>query len=255
MSTKIQTLLEKWPQGAIRTVSALKELGYSQSLINHYRKSGWINSVANGVVIRAGDTPSIFSAIATLQNDLKLDVRIGGITALELQGGAHYIRKGKSTFHIFGNPKRLPTWFRKYEWNEDPQYHSTALFKEGFSAGLKTFIHEGVTVSISNPIQALLEFLSLVPMEHTAEEAKELMGSLTTPVPVKVQQLLSECSSYKVRRLFLLLADECNHTWFKKLDMTSIDLGKGSMSLYKGGRYSKKYKLVVPESILTSDER
>jgi len=98
MSTKIQKLLEKWHQGALRTVSVLKELGYSQSLINHYRKSGWINSVAVGLVIRAGYTPSIFSAIATLQNDLKLDVRIDGITALELQGGAHYIRRGKIPF-------------------------------------------------------------------------------------------------------------------------------------------------------------
>jgi hypothetical protein len=255
MSTKIQKLLEKWPQGAIKTVSGLKESGYSQSLINHYRKSGWINSVADGVVIRAGDTPTIFSAVATLQNDLKLDVRIGGITALELLGGAHYIRKGESAFHLFGNPKRLPTWVRNYDWKEELKYHSTTLFKEGFKAGLKSFSQDGIKVSISNQVQALLEFLSLVPMEHTAEEAKELMGSLTTPVPAKVQQLLGECHSYKVKRLFLLLADECNHAWFNKLDITSIDLGKGSMSLSKGGRYSKKYKLIVPEAILTSEER
>jgi hypothetical protein len=253
MSTKIQQLLKKWPSGAIKTVAGLKESGYSQSLINHYRKSGWIHSVADGVVIRAGDTPSIFSAVATLQNELKLDVRVGGITALELQGSAHYIRKGNSAFHIFGTPKRLPTWIRNYQWKEDVQYHSTTLFKEGFKVGLKSFTDEGITASISNQVQALIEFLSLVPMKHTAEEAKELMGSLITPVPAKVQQLLSECNSYKVKRLFLLLADECNHAWFKKLDLKSIDLGKGSMSLSKGGRYSKKYKLIVPESILTSE--
>jgi hypothetical protein len=253
MSTKIQKLIETWPSGAIKTVSGLKKLGYSQSLINHYRKSGWIKSLADGVVFRAGDSPSIFSAVATLQNELKLNVRIGGLTALELLGGSHYLRKGRSSFHIFGNGKRLPNWVRNYNWKEDLNYHSTSLFNESFKDGLKGFAHEGIMVAISNQVQALLEFLSLVPMEHTVEEAKELMASLIAPVPGKVNQLLRECNSYKVRRLFLLLADECNHGWFKKLDIESVDLGKGSMSLSKGGRYSKKYKLIVPGSVFAEE--
>lgn len=255
MGTKIQKLLENWPQGAIKTVYSLKAQGYSQSLINHYRKSAWIKSIGEGVVIKAGDKVSVFSAIATMQSDLKIDVRIGGITALELQGKSHFVRRGKTSFHLFGSPKRLPAWFRNYEWEEDIKYHSTSLFKKGLKTGLTDFNSEGLSLLISNEIQAMLEFLSLVPMFHTVEEASKLMEGLSTIVPVKAQQLLEECNSYKVRRLFLLLADEFDHPWFKRLKTESIDLGKGDMSLTKGGQYSQKYKLVVPKSIFRQENR
>lgn len=255
MSTKIQKLLETWPQGAIKTVSSLKSQGYSQSLINHYRKSGWIKSIGEGVVLRAGDKASVFSAIATMQSDLKIDVRIGGITALELQGKSHFVRSGKTLFHLFGSPKRLPAWFRNYKWKENIKYYSTSLFKKGLKAGLADFDSEGIPLMISSEIQAMLEFLGLVPLSHTLEEASKLMSGLSTIMPGKAQQLLKECNSYKVRRLFLLLADECNHSWFKKLETESIDLGKGNMSLAKGGQYSKKYKLVVPKSIFMEEDR
>jgi len=182
-------------------------------------------------------------------------VRIGGLTSLELQGKSHYVRSGKTPFHLFGSPKRLPTWFRNYKWKEDVKYHSTTLFKKDFKSGLSEYNNEGISLLISSEIQAILEFLNLVPMEHTVEEGKDLMESLSTIVPAKAQELLKECNSYKVKRLFLLLADECNHSWFKKLNLKAIDLGKGDMSLIKGGQYSKKYKLVVPHSIFTIGER
>ena len=249
MSTKIQQLLESWPDGMIRTVSALKDQGYTQSLINHYRSSGWLDSIGDGVVIKRGNQPTIFSAVVCLQNDLKLNVRIGGLSALELQGYAHYLRFGKSPLHLFGSVKRLPAWMRNYNWDQEIKYHSTSLFNAEFKEGLKDFKYEALSAQISNPIRAIFEYLSLVPKQHGVEEGKELMNGLNTLVPSSVQRFLTECNSYKVKRLFLLLAEIANHQWFSMLDTKSVDLGKGVMSIEKGGRYSEKYKLVVPKSI------
>jgi hypothetical protein len=249
MSTKIQQLLETWPDGMIRTVSSLKDQGYTQSLINHYRSSGWLESIGSGVVIKGGNQATVFSAVQCLQNELKLNVRIGGLSALELQGYAHYLRFGKSPLHIFGNVKRLPAWIRNYQWEQEVRYHSTSLFTADFKDGLKDFKFEGLSVRISNPIKAIFEYLSLVPKQHGIEEAKELMNGLTSLVPSTVQRFLTECNSYKVKRLFLLLAEQTNHQWFSMIESKSVDLGKGVMSIEKGGRYSEKYKLVVPKSI------
>ncbi len=253
MSTKIQELMGSWSDSEIRTVASLKEQGYTQSLINHYRRSGWLESIGDGVVIKAGNNTSVFSVVSTLQNDLKLNVRVGGLTALELQGYSHYLRFGGSPFHIFGDIKRLPAWVRNRKWDQEIRYHSTSLFNSRFKEGLKSYKFECLEVYISNPVQAFLEYLSLVPKEHGIEEAKEIMHSMTSLLPSLVQDILTECRSYKAKRLFLLLAEEADFPWFAKLNIESVDLGKGVMSLEKGGRYSKKYKLIVPKSVLVRD--
>ena len=40
-------------------------------------------------------------------------------------------------------------------------------------------------------------------------------GGLNDLVPNQVQQLLEQCISVKVKRLFLYLAEKTNHSWFE----------------------------------------
>jgi len=45
----------------------------------------------------------------------------------------------------------------------------------------------------------------------------------------------------------LYMADHHNHPWFKRLDLSSIPLGKGKREIIKGEKLDKTYNIVVPE--------
>lgn len=251
MSTKIQQLIKSWPTGAVRTVSALKKLGYSQDLLNSYRYTGWLESVGDGALLKSGDTATLVGAVQALQNDLKLKIHIGARSSLELKGRGHYIRFGKQTVWIFGNQKRLPRWFTQHDWGDKIQYHSGKLFDSYSSAGLELFKEGQIEISISNEVRSMLEILSLVPKEQSIEEAKELMSGLVSVRPQTAQMLLKLCTSIKAKRLFLLLAEECNHAWLNKIDQKQIELGSGPRNLFPGGKLSQKYQITVPGSVFS----
>jgi hypothetical protein len=73
----------------------------------------------------------------------------------------------------------------------------------------------------------MMEVLYGVPLVESFDEAKLLMEGLTTLRPRLVQGLLEKCASVKVKRLFMLLAESCKHSWVRKLDLTNVDFGKG----------------------------
>ncbi len=99
---------------------------------------------------------------------------------------------------------------------------------------------------MSSPARAIMECLFLAPKYQELFECYELMENLNNLRPKSVQTLLESSSSIKVKRLFLYLAEKCNHQWLKHLDLTRIDLGSGKRSLVKNGVYISKYKITVP---------
>jgi Transcriptional regulator, AbiEi antitoxin, Type IV TA system len=76
-----------------------------------------------------------------------------------------------------------------------------------------------------------MECLHLAPEKKDLCECYELMEGLTNLRPQQVQALLKACTSVKVKRLFLFLAEKAKHDWFEYLDLTKIDLGKGKRSV------------------------
>ena len=62
-----------------------------------------------------------------------------------------------------------------------------------------------------------------------------------------MQSLLERCASVKVKRLFMVLAESCQHPWVKKLDLSKVDFGKGKRMLVRGGRLDSKYNITVPD--------
>lgn len=255
MSTKIQSILAQWPTGAVRAVAALRSAGYSQGLLNRYRYSGWLESVGGGALAKSGDTPTLIGALFALQHDLKLNVHIGALSALELQGMGHYVRSGKNTTCLFGDRKRLPKWLTNYNWDSDIRYYSSTLFKMGMQEGLVEHRDREICVLISGEVRAMLELLSLAPLEYSIEEAKDLMLGLTSVHPVMAEKLLRLCTSIKAKRLFLLLAEECGHDWALKIALEGIDLGTGPRNLTPGGKLHKKYLVTVPASVFSENPK
>ena len=252
-SIKIKQLLESWPSNGVRAVSALKQLGYSQDLLNRYRYSGWLKSLGDGALMRPQDEPTLLGAFYALQHDLNLNVHIGGKSALELRGRGHYVRQGKQVVWIFGEVRRLPTWFFNYKWKEKIHLIGEKFLDFHKLDGLVSFDQANKEVLVSNDVRAMLELLSLVPKNQSFDEAKELMSGLTNSNPKEVAKLLKSCKSVKAKRLFMLLSEVCGHQWASMVDQSQIDFGKGVRQIVPGGKLNKKYQIVVPASIFHTE--
>ena len=76
-----------------------------------------------------------------------------------------------------------------------------------------------------------------------------VMEMLTTLRPKLLQQLLESCTSIKVKRLFLYMAEKAGHSWFKVVDVSTISLGSGQRVLANGGKYISKYNITIPHEL------
>jgi hypothetical protein len=101
-------------------------------------------------------------------------------------------------------------------------------------------------VDISSAERAVLEYLDGFPEDGSFEEARELVEGLTTLRLEVLQSLLEMCSSVKVKRIFLYLADQAKHPWRAELKDQRIELGRGKRSLVRKGKFDARYQITVP---------
>ncbi|GHT63872.1 hypothetical protein AGMMS50239_20580 [Bacteroidia bacterium] len=187
---------------------------------------------------------------ATHCTTTELNVHIGGRSALELLGLAHYLQVNTQETTVFVESKTsLPLWFTNNQWDTNPKIFTASLLKES-EIGLTDFQDGELSIKIANATCAMMECLSLCPIQFPLVEAYELMEGLTSLRPAQVQTLLEQCKSIKVKRLFLYFAERAGHRWFKYLDTKQIDLGSGVRSLANDGMFVSKYQLVLPKEIV-----
>ncbi len=67
--------------------------------------------------------------------------------------------------------------------------------------------------------------------------------------PKLVNELLSQCNSVKVKRLFLYMAEKANHQWLQFLKTDQIDIGTGNRMLAEKSVYVPKYLLSIPKEL------
>lgn len=249
-SSKINQLLKKWPSGAVAVLPWLEKHGAYQQLVHEYEKTSWIRRLGQGAYARADDKVEWTGGLFAIQEQMGLSVHAGGKTALQMQGYAHFLPLGKgATVSLFGLPDvKLPAWFKQYRWGVKVRYLTTNLFIGEANQGLTKKEIGSYSVSVSAPERAIMEVLYRVPKEESYEEARLLMEGLTTLRPRLVQTLLEHCNSVKVKRLFMVLAESCQHTWIKKLDLSKVNFGKGKRMLVRGGRFDSKYNISVPDA-------
>jgi hypothetical protein len=244
---KLNELLKNWPPGAVYTSSWLVKHGVSRDLLNKYRESDWVVAIGHGAVARSGDKVNWGGGIWAIQNQLGMKIHVGGKTALEMHGYAHFVPLGKGYLvYLFGPlNQKLPGWFKRYLWEVKPRHVMTNLFGESDGLGLTRKNLGTYSVTLSTPERAIMEALHLVPHEASFEGAKQLMEGLATLRPTLVQNLLERCHSLKVRRLFMYFAEKSNLPWVSKVDLSKVDFGKGKRVIVKGGRFDPKYQITV----------
>lgn len=247
-TSKLNQLLQLQPPGVVLTSRWLSEQGYSFDLLRKYRNSGWLESIGRGAMVRKGDKVEYQGAVYALQCQLGLKVHAGGKTALALLGRVHYLEFGIERIYLFGATKEsIPAWFQEYDWRVNIQYYTTDFLP--YELGLIALEGTNFDLTISSPARALMECLYLAPANQDLVECYELMQGLNNLHPKLVQQLLLECSSIKVKRLFLYLAEKSGHEWFGYLNYDVINLGSGKRSIVENGIYIDKYQITVPREL------
>ncbi len=252
----LNQLFQVWPHGSVAVTSWLKSQGASQQLVHKYEKSGWVRRVGRGAYVRAGDLVEWNGGINAVQNQLNLPIHVADKTALQIQGYAHFLPLGKGgTLSLFGLPgTRLPAWFKQCDWGVTLRYATARLFSGNHGIGLTQKDMGSFSILVSAPERAIMEFLYLVPNEESFEEGGLLMEGLATLRPDLLRRLLEQCRSVKVKRMFMYLADQSNHSWLDKLDTAGISLGQGKRVIVKGGHLDTKYNITVPGSAAKRQE-
>jgi hypothetical protein len=247
-TSKLNQLLSIHPKGGVILSKWLNEKGYSYSLQAKYRINNWFETIGRGALIRKGEEVNYLGGIYALQRQAQMSIHPAALTALSLTGNAHYARFYSREKTLMGGPKeQLPQWFQNHQWEVSLFYIRTSLIKGNI--GLTQVVIDGLPIHISSNPRALLECLYLAPKTVSYMECQLLMENLNNLQPAVVQELLENCTSIKVKRLFLYMATKADHQWVKRMDITHVDLGKGKRSLAKDGVFISEYNITVPKEL------
>ena len=246
--SKLNHLLSTQPGGVVLLSAWLKKQGYSAELLKRYKSSKWLESVGSGALKRFGEDVGYEGAIYALQTQAGQNVHPGGKTALSVLGKAQYLELSAKKVTLFGGEdERLPTLFKKYDWNVSVDFHATKFLPS--QAGLVEIERNSFSIKVSGAARAMMECLYLASEKQDLLECYELIEGLNNLRPQNVQRLLEDCSSIKVKRLFLYLAEKAGHSWFDYMKLDNVDLGKGKRSLVKNGVLVNKYEITVPQEL------
>ena len=246
---KLKNLLAVHLTGTVCVASWLEKQGISKALQQRYRNSGWLESVGRGAFKRPNEDVTWQGGLYALQVQSSLPVHAGALTALSLQGYAHYVRLGAERVFLFSPPKNnLPAWFKNKDWGQAVHHYKTSVFAPDLA--LSDYQVGTFSIKISTPERAILECLHLSPDKVGLVEVYQIMEGLTTLRPKLLQPLLEQCSSVKVKRLFLYMADKTGYPWAKRLDRDKFDLGVGDRAITKDGVYVSSYGLSLPKELV-----
>lgn len=198
----------------------------------------------------------------SLQLVLDYPIAVGGRTALELQGYAHYLSNEIKEVHLYG-PSKPPTWLAalpldvKFHWHnshrlfpDDPvpkrDLHRSATLLVPSTLFIVGTPFANLPLGTSTKERAILEMLDELPDRESFHQVDALMEGLSDLSPRRLQTLLENCASVKVKRLFLFFAERHHHAWFAKLDTSRVDIGAGKRVLARGGKLDPHYLITVP---------
>jgi hypothetical protein len=269
---KLNWLEKHLPEGMVVDAAWLSKAGFSTSLRSQYVTAGWLEQPARQVYRRGPRGPLTWQQVViSLQTLLECPLVVGGRSALELHGFAHYLPRSTKEVHLYGR-QAAPQWLHRLSIGVTFIVHNTQrLFRhDPIARGLGSLswniregtgasndpIHSSFTaqpwgqwdwpLTLSTPERAILETLDELPGRETFHQVDQLFEGLTNLSPRRLAKLLADCRSVKVKRLFFFFAARHQHAWLKRLDKKKFDLGKGKRMLVKGGKLDPATQITVP---------
>ena len=267
VGSKLNRLERELPEGLLVDANWMEQRGYSRSLRSQYVSAGWLEQPARGVFRRPRGPLSWEHVVISLQTLLHLPVSVGGRTALEILGYAHFLRQSQRVIHLYTDAK-LPGWLSKLPGQCFVSHNRGRFLPPGAppSLNLASAVSEpeqtlagafrvipwgqwNWPLVVSTPERAILELIDELPASETFHGIDMLMEGLVDISPRRMQTLLEQASSIKVKRLFFFFAERHGHRWLNRLSQDKVDLGKGKRMIAKGGKLDRKYQITVPEDL------
>jgi hypothetical protein len=243
---KVNQMLSNWNSGDVHGLDWLGKYNIDRKLAYKYCKSGYLDRIVPGVFIKANEQPNPYGVIRYLQQELNLNLHVSGRTALELQGHAHYLLMGKQNkIYLTSYENRtFPKWLKEYWGDFEFSFRKSSLI------GSEKYLieHEaagGYKVNVSSRELAIMELIENFDLSNSLEIVENYAESLNTLRSYVLQEILEECQSVKVKRVFLYISEKLKLACFKKLNLEKINLGRGKRVVVEGGSLDKKYNITV----------
>lgn len=224
----------------------LRKHGIHRSAADYYLRSGKLEAVARGIYRKPGP-PLKWQNIVYSLNQLGYGVHVGHETALEYHGFAHFLGMGKSRVVKLYSQIALPKWIGRIDM--EPTFH--VMTRNPFEDS-KTGVSDipfgtwDWPIPLSSPERAFIELMSSTETKEEISKALMMMEGAGTLRPGLLQSLLSECHNIKAKRLFLWMARTTGHSWYKRLDVSGINLGTGKRQIVPAGILDKEFQITVP---------
>ena len=261
---RLKPLLDTVPPGFVVDTPWLTARGIDPKSIHDYVARGWLQRLVRGVYRRpapqgAPGSDGEFWAILllSLQRLMNYTVHLGGDSALDLAGHAHYLNLGGTRrVRFYGD---VPSWLKRLPTPTEIFVRRRTLFGDD-PVGIEEFdTGAGAMVDVwrwplwvSSPERAILEALDELPRHASFDNLDKVFEGLVSLRPRRLKALLGSCRSIKVRRLFFVFADRHGHGWREHLDASTIDFGSGPRGLVDGGRFHPDYHISVPETLMSA---
>ncbi|WP_455077168.1 type IV toxin-antitoxin system AbiEi family antitoxin domain-containing protein [Prevotella koreensis] len=249
MATKIQQIIGAVPHDSVLFGSWLSSQGLDARGQYSYMKSGWLDRISKGVYKIHGSTPTLMATVSSYNMQLGKSCIVGAYTALEFRGYSHYLSMGKPLAYLFTDKtNKLPSWLLKEEWDMTIKYMTTSFLGNEL-LGVETMTNNQHELLVSSPERAILECLNLPDASYSLLDIYYIMESMTTLRPKLVQTLLESCTSQKVKRLFLYMAEKAGHFWFMALKPDNINLGTSRFMVTPTGKFINKYNMTISKEL------
>jgi len=267
---KLNRLEYLLPEGLLVDAAWLERQGYSRALRHQYVASGWLAQPVRGVYHRQRTISRWEQIVISLQTLMHFPVSVGGRSALELQGYAHYLPASPDIriIHLYTD-KKLPGWLSKFPdvarfichnrsrfLSPVEQVEMTLALDPPPNSIEVTSLPGGLSILpwgpwqwplvVSSPERAILELLDELPGRESFHQVDMIMEGLVNLRPSRLQALLQDARSVKVKRLFFFFADRHQHAWLKHLERDKVELGSGKRVIFRDGKLDRVYRITVP---------
>ncbi|HFE37467.1 MAG TPA: hypothetical protein ENK06_03470, partial [Gammaproteobacteria bacterium] len=207
--SKLNRLERALPEGLLVDASWLEQRGYYGSQRSQYVSAGWLDQPARGVFCRPRGAVSWEQVVISLQTLLKFPVSVGGRSALELQGYAHYLPQSQKSIYLYCD-KKLPSWVFKLDIEQTFISHNRLRYLPEVkipskALSLDNHLSESEVLDgalrinrwgqwkwplvMSTPERAYLELLDELPQKETFHMADVIMEGLVNLSPRRMQSL------------------------------------------------------------------
>jgi hypothetical protein len=129
-SSQLNRLLLSLPEGFLADSAWLQAQGLSRSSIRDYVDRGWLERIGSRVCRRPSQLTKASLrwdvVVLSLQRVMHKPLHVGGQTAVELSGYAHYVEAGRTPrVYLYGSG--LPSWLTKLPLSAQLETRSSGL--------------------------------------------------------------------------------------------------------------------------------